>query len=151
MCQHTSVQGVYGLNQNNNNNNNKKHLCSAKSIKNATRSEVLYNMKNELMIVLICIVFVSQAVGLLYWILLAAARGYAVGFPLFVGISCWMLTIGFFAIFVLSLDKRVTVINWLLTVSMTSGLALKAFCERQWTPLVITQNNYCQRTLLGDE
>ena len=108
-------------------------------------------MKNELMIVLICIVFVSQAVGLLYWILLAAARGYAVGFPLFVGISCWMLTIGFFAIFVLSLDKRVTVINWLLTVSMTSGLALKAFCERQWTPLVITQNNYCQRTLLGDE
>ncbi|XP_033626374.1 CKLF-like MARVEL transmembrane domain-containing protein 8 [Asterias rubens] len=58
---------------------------------------------------------VEIAVGLLYWILLAAARGYAVGFPLFVGISCWMLTIGFFAIFVLSLDKRVTVINWLLT------------------------------------
>ncbi|XP_072019759.1 uncharacterized protein [Amphiura filiformis] len=60
-------------------------------------------------------------VGFLYWVVLISYECVfgGVGWALFVGVSCWVFTVIFYIIFVLGVQRKVTVINWVFTRKVT--------------------------------
>ncbi|XP_072019749.1 uncharacterized protein [Amphiura filiformis] len=60
---------------------------------------------------------VQILVGFLYWEVLISYECVFGGvvWALFVGVSCWVFTVIFYIIFVLGVQRKVTVINWVFT------------------------------------